>query len=49
MTAAELVERIGAAGGSLALNGNRISYELPERAASLLPALRTNREVAALV
>ena len=44
MTAAELVERIRAAGGSLDLNGNRISYELPERAASLLPVLRANRE-----
>ncbi|MBI3645334.1 MAG: tyrosine-type recombinase/integrase [Acidobacteriales bacterium] len=33
MTTAERVENIGAAGRSLALNGNCISYELPERAA----------------
>jgi hypothetical protein len=44
MTATALVERIVAAGGSLVLDGDRISYELPERAASLLPALRANRE-----
>ena len=44
MTAAELVERIRTAGGSLVLDGDRISYEIPDRVASLLPALRANRE-----
>ena len=44
MTATELVERIRTAGGSLVLDGDRIRYEIPEQAASLVPALHANRE-----
>jgi hypothetical protein len=44
MRATELVEQIKSAGGSLVLDGDRIRYEIPERAASLVPVLHANRE-----
>ncbi len=43
MTAPELVHRIEAAGGLLTLRGDRIRYELPEDAASMVEVLRQYR------
>lgn len=44
MTAPQIIEQIEAAGGILTLNGDRIRYELPEEAASLVDVLREHRE-----
>src|ERR1039458_6196339 len=43
MTAPELIERIEAAGGVLTLRGDRIRYELPEDATSMVEVLRQHR------
>ncbi|PYX75771.1 MAG: hypothetical protein DMG72_06645 [Acidobacteria bacterium] len=43
MSAVEVVEAILAAGGVLALNGNRIHYQIPAQAAALLDELRCHR------
>ena|SRR5258708_7130693 len=45
MTFAEsVIERIEVAGGVLALNGERIRYQLPEDVAGLLEELRAHRD-----
>ena len=44
MTAQGVVEMVEAAGGVLALNGNRIRYRLPEDATSLIDVLREHRD-----
>lgn len=43
MTAPELIHRIESAGGVLTLRGDRIRYELPEDAASMVEVLRQHR------
>ncbi len=43
MTAPELIHRIESAGGVLTLRGDRIRYELPEDAASMVDVLRQHR------
>jgi len=42
--AAELVERVELAGGTLALHGDRITYDLPEEIAPMLEELRAHRD-----
>ena len=42
--AAELVERVELAGGTLALHGDRITYDLPEEIAPMLDELRAHRD-----
>ena len=44
MTAPELIQTIEAAGGVLTLKGDRIRYELPEDAASMIDMLRQYRD-----
>ena len=43
MTASEIVQHIEAAGGVLALNGDRIQYDVPKAAGALLDAVRVHR------
>jgi hypothetical protein len=43
MTATELIERLEAAGGVLRLQGERVLYELPVGAASMVEVLRRRR------
>lgn len=43
MSALEVVEAVLAAGGVLVLDGNRIHYQIPEQAASLVNELRCHK------
>jgi len=43
VTASDIVQQIEAAGGVLALNGNRIQYDVPKAAGALLDAVRVHR------
>ena len=49
MTAPELIERIEAAGGVLTLKGDRIRYELPQDAESMIEMLRQYRDEVVVV
>lgn len=49
MRALEVVEAILAAGGALALNGDRIHYQIPEQAAPLVDELRRHKPDVVLV
>jgi hypothetical protein len=44
MTAEELIETVEQAGGKLELNGDRVRYAMPPRAAHLVEVLRLQRE-----
>lgn len=44
MTAPQIIQQIEAAGGILAVNGDRIRYELPEQAAPWVDTLRQHRD-----
>jgi hypothetical protein len=44
MNAPEVLEAVQNVGGSLALNGERIQYALPDSAVWLVPELKQNRE-----
>jgi hypothetical protein len=44
VTAADIIRKVETAGGVLMLNGDRIRYELPEDAASLVDILRQHRD-----
>jgi hypothetical protein len=44
MTVTEVVSAVEEAGGALALNGSRIKYAIPKRAAWLVPELQQQRE-----
>jgi hypothetical protein len=44
MTATEVLDAVGRAGGSLALNGGQIKYTIPKGAAWLLHELKQNRK-----
>jgi hypothetical protein len=43
MTAVEIVDEVLAVGGALVLNGSRIHYQIPEKAATLLDELRRHK------
>ena len=44
MTAEELIREVVAVGGKLVLRGDRIAYELPKDATSILAELKVHRD-----